>query len=97
MSNDFKGYFSLFEQTERRSEKAPNHSGTIELSVSDAMKLCEWLTAQPGETNYAGDTVVKLSIAGWDKTAKNGRQYVQGSITAPFKKEQAQSPAEMPF
>ena len=83
MTADFKGNLSLFPVKEKRSDKSPDMSGTIELTLDQAMAMAEWITAQPGEEGYGGTTVVKLRIAGWEKTSRNGKNYISGLVSAP--------------
>ena len=58
--NLFNGRLVLFANNEKRSEKSPDMSGSIEFDLSNALALAEWITAQPGEENYAGDKKGKL-------------------------------------
>ena len=64
--NVFKAYFSLF------NNEKPDHLGTMELSLQDAMSLAEWITSQEGEENFRGDMVVKIPVKGWNKETKSG-------------------------
>jgi hypothetical protein len=78
----FIGQISLFANKNKKHEKSPDKTGTIELELSEAMKLAEYLTAHPGEQNYAGKTVVKLAINAWDKRSEGGTEYVGGTVWA---------------
>lgn len=100
MTDTFKGNLSLFPVREKRKEKSPDYTGTIELPLDQAMALAEWLTAQPGETAYNGNVVVKIDVAGWKNVSQNGMAYVKGAITPPRpKQQQAADPIdqEIPF
>jgi len=83
MSDAFQGKFSLFPAKEKKSEKSPDHTGSIELPIDQAMKLAEWLTAQPGEESWNGEQVIKIRIAGWASESKNGLAYIRGSMSPP--------------
>jgi len=83
MSDAFQGKFSLFPAKEKKSEKSPDHTGSVEFPVSEAMKLAEWITAQPGEANWNGEQVIKIRIAGWASESKNGLSYIRGSMSPP--------------
>ena len=71
----FKARFALF-----KSEK-PDHTGTMELTLPDAMALAEYITSQPGEENYRGDMVVKIPIKGWNKETKSGKPWISGIMS----------------
>jgi hypothetical protein len=45
----FDAKFTLFDVKEKKSERAPDKTGSIEIELDQAMKLAEWLTSQPGE------------------------------------------------
>ena len=45
------------------------------------MALAEWITAQEGEDNYAGEKVVKIPVSGWHRQAKNGTTFVSGKAS----------------
>lgn len=93
---DFSGNFSLFPAKEKRSDKSPDYTGTIELPLDQAMALADWLTGQPGEQAYNGETVVKIRLAGWKATSKNGMAYLNGKISAP-QQQQAAASTDIPF
>lgn len=96
--NDFNGKFSLFPAREKKSEKSPDYTGTLELSLDQAMALADWLTSQPGETGYNNETVIKVRLAGWKATSRNGMAYLNGKVSPPNpSQQQATSADEMPF
>lgn len=94
MAVDFAGRFSLFPAKEKKTEKSPDYSGALELSLDQAMALADWLTAQPGEDGYNGETVVKIRLAGWKARSKGGLNYVNGKVSPGT---QQQASAEVPF
>ena len=78
----FDAKFSLFNVKQKKSDKAPDKTGTIELELSEAMKLAEYLTAHPGEEGYGGKTVIKLAISAWDRCSTTGTEYISGTVWA---------------
>ena len=74
--------FTLFDVKEKKSERGPDKTGSIEIELSEAMKLAEWLTAQPGEEGYGGTTVVKIPVSGWNAESKTGTRYINGKVWA---------------
>ena len=45
------------------------------------MALTEWITAQEGEENYAGEKVVKIPVSAWNKMSKNGSSFISGAVS----------------
>ena len=90
--NLFTGRLVLFENNEKNSSKAPDFGGNIEFTLSDAMALTDWITAQEGEENYAGEKVVKIPVSAWNKMSKNGTSFISGAVSK-LKTEKE----EMPF
>ena len=84
--------FSLFPTKEKRSERSPDYSGTIEIPVADINALVAHFGTQP-ESNWRDEPVVKLRIAGWKATSKGGKSYVNGKISIP-QDQQQQAPAD---
>ena len=84
--SDFQSAFdaklTLFDVKEKKSEKAPDKTGSIEIELSEAMKLADYLTAHPGESGYGGKTVIKIPVSAWNTESKNGLRYLYGSIWA---------------
>ena len=78
----FDAKFTLFDVKEKKSERGPDKTGSIEIELSEAMKLAEWLTAQPGEEGYGGTTVVKIPVSGWNAESKAGTRYINGKVWA---------------
>ena len=90
--------FSLFPTQEKRSERSPDYSGSIEIPVADIDDLVAYLGTQP-ESNWRDESVIKLRIAGWKATSKGGKSYLNGKISIP-QEQQRQAPAddeEIPF
>ena len=85
----FKANFSLF-----KNEK-PDHLGTMELLLQDAMALAEWITSQKGEENYRGDMVVKIPVKGWNKQTPSGKDWISGIMSIDKPKEGDES--DFPF
>ena len=94
--NLFTGRLVLFENNDKKSEKSPDFGGNIEFTLSDAMALTEWITAQEGEENYAGEKVGKIPVSAWNRMSKNGSSFVSGSISV-LKGTSAKTVEEMPF
>ena len=85
----FKARFALF-----KSEK-PDHTGTMELTLPDAMALAEYITSQPGEENYRGDKVIKIPIKAWNKQTQSGKHWISGLMS--IDKEVEGDKSEYPF
>ena len=92
--------FSLFPAQEKKSEKSPDCSGTIEIPVDQINALTSHLGSQP-ENNWKDEPVVRLRIAGWKTESKSGRNYVNGKISIPMAQNNAPTQAsasdELPF
>jgi uncharacterized protein (DUF736 family) len=96
--SELNASFSLFPTKEKRSERSPDYSGSIEIPVADIDALVAHLGTQP-ESNWRDEPVVKLRIAGWKATSKGGNSYVNGKVSIP-QEQQQQAPAgddEVPF
>jgi hypothetical protein len=74
--------FTLFDVKEKKSERAPDKTGSIEIELDQAMKLAEWLTSQPGEDGYGGTTVIKIPVSAWNAQSKTGTSYINGKVWA---------------
>ena len=79
--NLFTGRLVLFENNDKSSSKSPDFGGNIEFTLSDAMALTEWITAQEGEENYAGEKVVKIPVSAWNRMSKNGSSFISGAVS----------------
>jgi uncharacterized protein (DUF736 family) len=97
--SELNASFSLFPTKEKRSDRSPDYSGTIEIPVADIDALVAHLGSQPA-CNWRDEPVVKLRIAGWNATSRNGgKGYVNGKVSIP-QQQQQQAPAdneEIPF
>ena len=84
---DLNASFSLFPSKEKKSERSPDFSGTIEVSVDQIDALVAHLGTAP-ENNWKDEKVVKLRIAGWNATSKAGASYINGKISTPMQQQQ---------
>jgi hypothetical protein len=78
----FDAKFTLFDVREKKSERGPDKTGTLEIELSEAMKLAEYLTAHPGEDGYGGKTVIKIPVSAWNARSQGGTEYINGKIWA---------------
>ncbi len=78
----FDAKFTLFDVKEKKSERAPDKTGSLELELSEAMKLAEYLTAHPGEEGYGGKTVIKIPVSAWNQRSQSGTDYISGKLWA---------------
>ena len=83
MNTEFNSSFSLFPAQEKKSEKSPDFSGTIEIPVDQINSLVGHLGTKP-ESNYKDEPVVRLRIAGWKTQSKSGKNYVNGKVSIPM-------------
>ena len=84
--SDFESAFdaklTLFDVKQKKSDKAPDKTGTVEIELSEAMKLAEYLTAHPGEDGYGGKTVIKIPVSAWNQCSTTGTEYISGKLCA---------------
>lgn len=78
----FDAKFTLFDVKEKKSDRAPDKTGSLELELSEAMKLAEYLTAHPGEEGYGGKTVIKIPVSAWNQRSQSGTDYISGKLWA---------------
>ena len=92
--NAFQGYFSLLKNNNKKTEAQPDYTGTIDFPLQEAMKLAEWLMAQPGEPNFKDDIVVKVPLAGWNRASQKNPEfkYIAGSCSSPKKNNSDDKP-----
>ena len=90
--SELNASFSLFPTQEKRSERSPDYSGSIEIPVAEIDALVAHLGTQP-ESNWRDEDVIKLRIAGWKATSKGGKSYLNGKISIP-QEQQQQAPAD---
>ena len=95
----FQGYFSLMPVKEKKHEKAPDFSGNIDFPLEEAMKLAEWITAQEGEPDWKGDTVIKVPLSAWNKVGKTNPdfKFIGGTCSALKKDNTSTSETAPPF
>jgi len=78
----FTAKFSLFDAKEKKTEKSPDKTGSIEIELGEAMKLADYLAGHPGEPGYGGKTVIKIPLNAWNTESKDGLRYIYGSVWA---------------
>lgn len=78
----FDAKFTLFDVKEKKSDRGPDKTGSLELELSEAMKLAEYLTAHPGEDGYGGKTVIKIPVSAWNQRSQSGTEYISGKLWA---------------
>ena len=88
----FDAKLTLFDVKQKKSNKAPDKTGSVELELNEAMKLAEYLTSQPGEEGYGGKTVIKIPVSAWNQTSQTGTQYISGKLWAKKTELDAQPP-----
>lgn len=86
--SEFKATLALFPTKEKRSDKSPDHSGSIEVLKSEIPALIAYLQSAETEDNYKGEPVVKLSTATWINEMRDGRKYLKGSVSQPMKRDE---------
>ncbi len=90
---DFSIGFAQFTtlEEEKRTEKSPDVTGSIEVLEEDVADLINHLQTADRETNYRDETVVRLRLAGWNGTFKNRngefRPMLKGKLSGPYKPE----------
>ena len=85
MTTEFTAKFSLFPAKERKSEKSPSSTGSIEIPATEIPALIAYLQDEANvQDDYQGNSVIKLRIAGWDATSKNGLKYLNGKVSPPL-------------
>jgi len=92
MSN-FKLKLALFPVKEKKSEKGPDQTGTIEIPAGEVGNLIQFLTNAEQDEDWQGNPIVKLSASTWTSEMKDGRKYLKGSVAAPYKPEASSAPA----
>ena len=100
--SEFKASLALFPAKEKRSERSPDHSGSIEVLKAEIPALIAYLQSAESEKNYKDEDIVKLSVGTWINEMRDGRKYLKGSVSQPMKRDDAPAPApaqdfDMPF
>ena len=99
---EFNAKFSLFPSKEKKSEKSPDSTGSIEIAANEVAALVSYLQ-DPANTqdDWQGNPAVKLRIAGWNSESKAGLRYVNGKVSPPMAQSatpaQASSTDSLPF
>tara|TARA_R100000458_G_C8270013_1_gene244756 strand:+ start:66 stop:374 length:309 start_codon:yes stop_codon:yes gene_type:complete len=95
----FQGFFSLMPTKEKKHEKSPDMSGSVDFPLEEAMKLADWLVAQPGEQDWKGDTVIRVPIVGWHKESKKNPdfKFIGGTCSALKQEKTSESEVPPPF
>ena len=75
--------FSLFPSQEKKSERSPDYSGTIEIPADQINALVAHLGTAP-ENNWKDEPVLKLRIAGWKNESESGLKYLKGLVSVPM-------------
>lgn len=70
---------ALFANDRKQSDKAPDWKGDVELSVDLLKKLAVEVKA---------GNPAKLSIAGWNRAAKNGKTFISLKFSIPYVAQQ---------
>jgi uncharacterized protein (DUF736 family) len=99
MTTEFTAKFSLFPAKERKSEKSPDSTGSIEIPASELPALIRYLQDPANaQDDWQGNPAIKIRLAGWNATSKNGLQYVNGKVSPPMQQAPATSSVEsLPF
>ena len=84
-------------EEERTSDKAPNATGFVEISVADLNEFFSLALALEPVDNWKGEKVIKLRCAAWHReTNKQGKPFESISISpekgAEFKEEDLATP-----
>ena len=95
--SDLNANFSLFPAREKKSERSPDYSGTIEIPVDQIDALVAHLGTEP-EESYGDTRVVKIRVAAWATESKAGNKYLKGKVSTPMQQRQAApTSSELPF
>jgi len=99
MTTEFTAKFSLFPAKEEKSEKSPDSTGSIEIPASELPALIRYLQDPANaQDDWQGNPAIKIRLAGWNATSKNGLQYVNGKVSPPMQQAPATSSVEsLPF
>lgn len=78
--------FTTLEE-EKRTEKSPDVTGSIEVLATDVEALISYLQTAEREEDYRGDQVVKLRLAGWCGQTRNNKPMLKGKLSEPYRLE----------
>ena len=104
---DFSASISIFPVTEKKNEKGPDYTGSIEISTAELQDMINHLRNADHEMNWKDEPVIKLSVSAWGNETKAGKRYLKGQVRPPYKPDgnavtSTQSPgtpssADLPF
>ena len=89
---------ALFQQLaqDRKSDKSPQATGSIEISVADLNQFFSLALALEPVDNWKGEPVIKLRCGVWHRETKNGKPWESISVSpergAEFKEEDLATP-----
>ena len=89
---------ALFQQLEqdRKSDKAPNATGYLEISVADLNEFFSLALALEPVENWKGEPCIKLRCAVWHRETKAGKPWESISVSpdraAEYKEEDLATP-----
>ena len=74
---------ALFQQLEsdRKSDKAPHATGSLEISVADLNEFFSLALALEPVDNWKGEPCIKLRCAVWHRETKNGKPWESISVS----------------
>lgn len=79
---DYPPSGALFTNTRKTSDKHPDYTGSLEISMDVLKVLVE--QAKSGQP-------IKMDIAGWKKTSKAGKSFLSILANKPYEKKQESS------
>lgn len=80
MENKYLDTGALFANDRKQNEKAPDWKGDIEISADLIKKLAAEIKA---------GNPAKISLAGWNRVAKNGKAFLSIKASTPYAPQQA--------
>lgn len=94
MSDSFSLKLAMFPVKEKKNERGPDHTGSIEIPKGEISALIQHLQSAESEEDYQGNPIVKLAVSTWINEMKDGRKYLKGSVQAPYKPDSKPVAAE---
>lgn len=79
---DYPPSGALFVNDRKQSDKHPDYTGTLEISM-DVLKVL----VEQAKSNQP----IKMDMAGWKKTSKAGKSFLSIRADKPYKKEEKSS------
>ena len=89
MADEFNAKLAIFPVKEKKSDKAPDHTGAIEIPQGEIAAIRAYLINAETEEDWQGNPVVKLQVSTWINEMKDGRKYLKGQVKPPYKEEDA--------